>query len=253
MRLVRRHVGPGAERILADPEDEQSVARPLLSFLSQRAVAAEVSNNPDPFPRCGSTSGLRSSWRSQSDFVADLLAFGLWSLHQPVLYDSRFAAETEQLIDGPDFVETAHRLCLYEFVNMITGPSFHLAMVATVAADGDPVIQEALAENRAGSLASWRQLYDAVFQARRLRLRPGLSLDDFAEIIASLATGFARRSIAGSNAKATDHEQQRSLFGTAFLAIFMSCVVRVDRDEPDARTIEDAATDLVYASTGEII
>lgn len=89
MRLIQRHLGPGAERVLADPDDENSVGRPLLSFLSQRAVAAEVANNPDPFPRLGSTSTLRCSWKSHSDFIADLLSFGLWSLHRPAYYDRR--------------------------------------------------------------------------------------------------------------------------------------------------------------------
>jgi hypothetical protein len=51
---------------------------------------------------------------------------------------------------------------------------------------------------------------------------------------------------------ALDHEEQRSLFGTAALAIFMSCVERVDEAEPDGRTIEEAVTDLAYKSPGPI-
>lgn len=78
LRLASRHLGPSPERMPTDPEDENSVERPLLSFLSQRAVAAEVVNNPDPFPRQGSVSTLRSRWKSQSDFVADLIKFVLW-------------------------------------------------------------------------------------------------------------------------------------------------------------------------------
>src|SRR2546423_9926248 len=50
MRLVQRHVGPGVQRVLADPEDEKSLARRLLSFLSQRAVAAEVQQQSRPVP-----------------------------------------------------------------------------------------------------------------------------------------------------------------------------------------------------------
>jgi len=62
MRLVRRHLGPDPERIPVDPRDENSLVRPLFSFISQRAVAEEVTNNPDPFPRQGSVSTMRSTW-----------------------------------------------------------------------------------------------------------------------------------------------------------------------------------------------
>ena len=65
--------------------------------------------------------------------------------------------------------------------------------------------------------------------------------------IVRLATA-ACRGVAGSDATAIDHEQQHTLFGTAILAIFMSCVERVDQHEADGRTIEEAVTDLVYKS-----
>ena len=67
MRLVERHLGPSAERELADPDDANSIDRPLLQFLSQREVVAAVVGNPDPFPRRGSVAALRSTWRSQSE------------------------------------------------------------------------------------------------------------------------------------------------------------------------------------------
>ncbi|GII62544.1 hypothetical protein Skr01_26290 [Sphaerisporangium krabiense] len=65
MRMIERHLGPGAERVPVDPEDENSLARPLFGFLSQRAVAAEVAGNPVPFPQVGNVSTLRSTWRSR--------------------------------------------------------------------------------------------------------------------------------------------------------------------------------------------
>ncbi|MEH0416115.1 hypothetical protein [Streptomyces sp. B21-083] len=32
MQLIRRHLGPGAQRVLNDPEDDNSLGRPLLSL-----------------------------------------------------------------------------------------------------------------------------------------------------------------------------------------------------------------------------
>jgi|SRR6516162_4458070 len=73
MRLVQRYLGPQARQMPVDQDNEIAVERPLLSFLSQRAVAAEVAKNPEPFPRVGNVATLRSTWRSHSDFIADLL------------------------------------------------------------------------------------------------------------------------------------------------------------------------------------
>jgi hypothetical protein len=146
MRLIQRHFGPGAQRVRNDPEDENSLDRPLWSLLSQRAVAAEVANNPEPLPRSGSTSTLRCSWRSHSDYIADLLSFGLWHMHRSAYSEPKIAADTEHLVDGPNFVESVHRLCCHVLMNFISGPTFRLSLVATAAADGDDVIRNALSE-----------------------------------------------------------------------------------------------------------
>src|ERR1022692_1418868 len=62
VRLAGRHLGPSPERVPVDPRDDNSLARPLLSFVSLRAVADEVANNPDPLPRQGSVPTMRSTW-----------------------------------------------------------------------------------------------------------------------------------------------------------------------------------------------
>jgi len=245
MQLIRRNLGPGAQRMLNDPEDENSIGRPLLNFLSQRAVAAEVANNEDPFPRAGSTSTLRCSWRSHSDYIADLLSFGLWSYHEPALYDTRIGPDTERLIEGPDFVEAAHRLCYYDLTTVVGNPTFRLELVATAAAEGDEIIQGALTENHQGAMDPWKQVYEEMFRARGLRLRTGITLDDFAGMLAALASGYALRGIGEPNSLIIDHERQRSLFGTAALGLLLGCVER-DEDGPQGITVEDAVQELIY-------
>jgi hypothetical protein len=42
VRLIQRHLGPGASRTSADPDDDDSIERPVLSFLSQRAVVRGI-------------------------------------------------------------------------------------------------------------------------------------------------------------------------------------------------------------------
>jgi hypothetical protein len=246
MRLIQRHLGPEAERVLADPEDENSIGRPLLAFLSQRAVAAEVANNPDPFPKCGTTATLRSRWRSHSDFIADLLNFGLWSVHSPAGYDAKIGPETERLIEGPDFVEAAHRLAYYDLTFLIGETTFRLEMIAAAAAEGDEVIQEALVQSHRGFIKPWKQLYAEMLLARGLQLRPGIDLDDFAEILAALVSGFGVRGVGVSKSLAVDHDKQRSLFGSAALALLLGCVERTDN--ATQTSVEEAVSQMIYGS-----
>lgn len=229
VRLIERHLGPGATRDLIDPEDEDSTERPLLSFLSQRLVATEVGNNPAPFHRMGSTSTLRSSWGTQSNYVSDLLRFSLWSEHYVVDYDPKVDISAEALIAGTAFAQAAHAACYGDLSALMDMPRFRLELFAAAVAEGDKVIQAALAENYEGSIAPWREVYAEVLHARGLRFRPGVDLDSFAELLAALGSGLGMRGIGDPTKVFIDHDHQRSLYGTGALALVLGCVEHVDR------------------------
>jgi hypothetical protein len=113
MRLLERNLGPNPERPKADPDDDNTLRRPLLDLLSQRVVAAEVANNPDPFNKQGSYPALRATWRSPSYYIADLLRFGLWSRHYLDQYEDELAEQAERLVAGPDAIEAIHAVCYW--------------------------------------------------------------------------------------------------------------------------------------------
>src|SRR4051812_27881142 len=48
MKLIRRHLGPDPDRRPARVDEERSLERRVLDFLSQRDVAAEVRRNNAP-------------------------------------------------------------------------------------------------------------------------------------------------------------------------------------------------------------
>lgn len=229
MQLIERHLGPDAQRTLVDPDDESSVERPLLSFLSQRAVATAVGDNPDPFPRMGNVSTMRSTWKSQSDFIADLLRFALWSEHHPASWESSKAiAAIEGLIEeaDSDFAQTIHELGFQNTMIFVMRARFRLRLVATAAAEGDDVIRAALSELYQGGLASWREVFTKLVEERNLRLRPGLTPDDFLNLLAALAEGTALRALADPSANIVDHDRRRSLLGTGVLALINGCLER---------------------------
>jgi hypothetical protein len=249
MRLIERHFGPGAQRSPVDPSDENSLERPLLGFLSQRAVAAEVSRNPHPFPRVGSVPTLRSTWRSHSDFIADLLRFGLWSQYHPARWESdRTAAAIEELIDGaePDFAQSIHELSYHNLMIFVARPRFRLRLVAVAAAEGDEVIREALGELYHEALVSWRTVFVEVLRNRGLQLRPGVQPDDFVNMLAAVAEGTAVHALSAPSPQVIDHEHRRTLLGTAALALIHGCLERVD--EADGSSLEQAVHAKVYGT-----
>ena len=86
MRLVSQHVGPADKADEAVGLDDGSVDRSVLAVLSQRAEAADMANNPGLFPRCGNVSTMRSTWKSQSDYIADLFGFAFSPGYYPESY-----------------------------------------------------------------------------------------------------------------------------------------------------------------------
>ncbi|MEV5703649.1 hypothetical protein [Actinoallomurus sp. NPDC052274] len=245
MRLIERYLGPAAQRAYSDPEDPNSLERPTLSFLSQRAVAAEVANNPDPFPQIGTVSTLRSTWKSHSDFIADLLRFGLWTgYHENHCVTTECIDVIEQIIDGPHFVRAVHRLSYWDLTTLIDRPRFRLELIATAAAEGDEVIQNAMAENYQELLAQWKEVFAETLSARGLRLRGGVTLDDLVSIMAAVTEGIAFRALADPHSGVIDHARQRSLLGTASLALIRGCVERTD--DTDGLSLEQAVTAMIY-------
>jgi hypothetical protein len=236
VRLIQRHLGPGASRTPADAGDPDSIERPLLSFLSQRAVAAEVDHNPAPFHRMGRVSTMRERWPHQSDFVADVLRFGLWTVHYPARHHDEVADAKDEVIRGPDPVRGLHRLCYWDVTRLLETPMFRLNLVAAAEAEGDPVIGEAISGLHRDNGTPWKQFYEELLQARGLRLRPGVTLEECVTLLAALADGLALRALANP-APIIDRDRRRCLLGTAALALIAGCLERADAG--DGRSLED--------------
>ncbi|WP_242902283.1 hypothetical protein [Actinomadura terrae] len=246
VRLIENHLGPGAVRTLADPEDDSSLQRPLLAFLSQRTVAAEVGRNPAPFPRVGSVSTLRSTWANHSDYIADLLRFGLWAYH-PSHCDAADAIDIiEDIQDGPLLVDALHRFGYWNLLTLVDRPRFRLELFATAAAEGDPVIQKAMAENYREVLEPWKEICADLLEARGLRLRRGVSIGDLVDLITAVMEGVALRNLADPGAGVIDRDGERSLAGTGLLALFRGCVERAD--DADGLTLDEAVHAMVYGT-----
>ena len=243
VRLIQRHLGPGASRLPDDADGADSIERPLLNFLSQRAVAAEVGHNPPPFHRVGRVSTMRERWKHQSDFVADVLRFGLWASHYPASHQEEAADAKDEVIRGPDPVRGVHRMCYWDMNKLLATPMFRLGLVAAAEAEGAPVIAEAMSERHQENGPLWKQFYEEFLQSRGLRLRAGITLDDCVIVLAAVADGLALRALADPAAPVIDHARRRCLLGTTVLALIAGCVERAD--DGDGLPLEEAVQAMV--------
>ena len=243
-RLLKRQLGPEAERTSLDPEDNNGVERPVLSFLSQRAVAAEVANNPDPLPRRGNVSTMRSTWSLILDFLADLLRFGLWYQHYLADQNDEMTSGIERLIAGEDSIQAIRDIAYIYLTAFIDLPMFRLKLIAAAAAEGDDTIHEAMFESYEGGVGPWKEVYAEFLRARGLRLRSGISIDDFVDLLASVLEGATLRALADPGAQVVDHSSRRSLLGTATLALMLGCLERTEQAHD--LTLEQAVHALIY-------
>jgi len=243
VQLIRRHLGPGAVRTPGDAGDPDSVERPLLGFLSQRAVAAEVNHNPPPLHCVGSTSTLRKRWEPQSNFIADVLRFGLWPWHYPAAHLDEVADAKDEVLRGLDPVRGLHRLCYWDLTRMLGTPMFRLGLIAAAEAEGDQVIGEAVSARYRENNPVWKQFYQEFLQARGLRLRPGITLDDCTDLLAAVADGLAMRALADPAARVVDRARRRCQLGTAALALIAGCLERTDQD--GSLSLEDAVRAMI--------
>jgi hypothetical protein len=196
-----------------------------LRFLTQEAVVDEVNRNV-PFGCRATANALRWRWPSQREFYADIFRFGQWESHYPGAHTDEIADATDQIIHGDDPVRAIYALCDWDISRWMGTPMSWLGLLAAAQAEHDPDVQAAIAEHHRENGAAWRMYCAEFLKARRLRLRPGITLDDCVTLLTALAEGLTVRAI-------TVFGQTRGgrLLGTGALALIASCAEPDDQAE----------------------
>lgn len=217
---------------------------PLFGFLSQRAVAAAVTGNPDPFPRRGSVSTLRASWRTQSDFVADLLGFMLWTGYYPGSYTAALRHGADQLADAPDFAAAVQDLAYIITEHVYDMVSFRIQLAASLGAEHDPAVRAVLSAKYERGQAIWGAVYGRMIAARGLRLRPGIDLGQLADILTATVEGCVLRAIAeGPEVRVLDRAGRGGLLSVAAMTVVLGALETEGAE--DGRSLADAVNALV--------
>jgi len=232
--LVERNLGAPAS---ATPGDGRKQYWSGLSFLTERALSREVAGLEPPFLRQKGDGPYRATWASHDDYLNDLLTF----LFHAMNYDPQYGAELETrgdwLTTESSFVDAVDRATFQELQAICRMPLFRLQLLMVATADRNDGIHDAIANNYAGALEPWMKIYESTIAARGFQLRKGITMEQFANILAAITEGFAVRHLGDPGAGIAGDTPDGNLVGMAVLAMMNSYLEPAD--EPSGLTLRE--------------
>jgi hypothetical protein len=208
-----------------------------VRFLTERALSCEMENLEDPFLRQKGDGPYRATWACHDDYLNDLMAF----LFHAINYDPQYGAELEtrgDWLDAEDsFVDAVDRATYHELQAICRMPLFRLQLIMVATADRSDGIHELISNNYAGALEPWKKIYESTIAARGFQLRKGITLDQFANMLAAITEGFAIHHLGDPGAGIVRDGPAENLVGMAVLAILNSYLEPAD--EPTGLTLRE--------------
>ena len=212
-----------------------------LRFLTERALSREMESLEPPFLRQKGDGPYRATWASHDDYLNDLLTF----MFHAMSYDPQYDAEVETrgwLDDEESFVDAIDRATYAELQAICRMPLFRLQLIMVATADRNDGIHDAIANSYAGALEPWKKIYESTFASRGFQLRPGVTLDQLAYMLAAVTEGFALHHLGDPGAGIIGDDPGDNLVGMAVLGILNSYLEPVS--EPTGQTLREQFRDV---------
>lgn len=180
-----------------------------MQMLLERGVSAGVQHIrlQDVLRRTGLTTGAAYRlWADQSDFHRDL-AVAMMRMRVIGPADAMQAAVADLMASGASgedvinaaalaHVRTA-TLDMADPTDLLDAQSFLIALALRTTADTWPELTEASHERHRESVEAFSELYQRLMDAYGMRMRRGVTIEDFSEALAAIAEGFAIRALEG--------------------------------------------------------
>jgi hypothetical protein len=234
--LVEQNLG-ALDLTVSEGEGDRKPYWSGLRFLTERALSREMESLEPPFLRQKGTGPYRATWASHDDYINDLLTF----LFHAMNYDPQYGAELETrgdwLTTESSFLDAVDRATYHELQAICRMPLFRLQLIMVATADRNDGIHAAIANNYDGALEPWKKIYESIFAAWGFQLRKGITMDQFANILAAITEGFAVHHLGDPGAGIIGDTPKDNLVGMAVLGIMNSYLEPVD--EPSGLTLRE--------------
>jgi len=219
-----------------DDDDEWSKQSAFFDWLSAQKVIDEVSRGGK---LRGNQGTFEDRWPYKDYYIQDLLSYALWGKHwaRHTAVAEEFA---EPLTTGADFVQAVQEASYWSCRAQLSTTSSRVWLIASAVCERYPAMKTAMGKVHRRLNDSWMPVYEAAITGRGLRLRPGITLGDVAEMLSALSAGISLRIASDDEANLIDEERQQSLLGTAALAVLASCI-----DTGDGKSLEEVIRGIV--------
>ena len=235
--LIERNLGSPAA-VAPPAEGERKPYWSGIRFLTERALVQRMETNEPPFLRLRGDGPYRATWASHDDYLGDLLSFSFHEMNYDPQYGAGMLTRGDWLVEEPRFADAIDRTTFHELAAVCRMPLFRLQLIMAATAERNDGIHEAIGNSYEGALQPWRKIYESTFAVRGLRLRPGITIDQLANMLAALTEGFAVRQLGDPAAAILGDTEAGNLLGMAVLGlVYAYCEPAA---EPSGLTLREA-------------
>lgn len=210
--VTRIFLTAGVSIFSDDPMHLGAVTKPrVLEKAEEIDHAAGTSLNPNE-------AKFRDRWPFIDDYRADLLAYCLswkhWSMH--LEEDGHLH---EQLNHEPGFYHAIQNVAYHDLETILSHEFSKIPFLMALSANHDQTVREAVSATNRDLRALWGRLCTEVMTRRGLRLRPGVTVEEVADLLVILSDGVALRALSDSSSGVIDHDKHESLLGKGAAAL----------------------------------
>ena len=178
-----------------DPESSKAKAPfdELLAWVSRRKVvdhaASRHAGDKGDQP---TESAYRYRWRTQAGYLRDLV---IYALRPRMATPKETAKAKDVLFKGQPLDRAVDRIAYDEVRDLNEDPAFRLQMVFQAILAHDDHVANTLRRIDKTNFETWRDFYQEALNQLGIKLRPDVSLDDFAYALQAAGEGVVFRSL----------------------------------------------------------
>ena len=233
-----------------DPESGKAKAPfdELLAWVSRRKVvdhavhrhAGDKSDQP-------TESAYRYRWRTQAGYLRDLV---IYALRPRMATPKETAKAKDALFKGQPLDKAVDQIAYDEVRDLNEDPAFRLQMVFQAILAHDDHVANALRRIDKTNFETWRDFYTEALRQLGIKLRPDVSVEDFAYALQAAGEGVVFRSLLPVKSEtipaalAIDHKNKTS----RPLALISMALLVAFADSGDGKPLREVVVNLVGSS-----
>lgn len=209
---TRLFLRAGVSILSEDPMHMTAITTPRI-VREAKKVAADLPNNPMPSP-----AKFRDRWPFMDLYRADLFSYCRWLRTLSLSPDTEL---NDQLSAATGFYDTIQRIAFRDLESVLRDEFNKIPFLIALSPGNDQVAKDSVHQTNEDIRRVWEGLCTEVLARRGLRLRPGTTVQEVADLLISLSDGIALHALSQETSALIDRDRHESLFGTGAAALIV--------------------------------